>query len=107
MLNAILLTCTCPVDCSVIIKWQYNFYFPLDGHASKKEKKKKKGRLVSNSTKKRLFQAFTAVSGSSSAGEGCTDTNAYLKTLRIPWFNPFALEKGGGPGRISFCKLVL
>ena len=34
--------------------------------------------------KKRNFQAYTAVSGSFSAGKGCTDTNAFWKTLRIP-----------------------
>ena len=46
---------------------------------------------------KRIFpQAFTAVSGSSSAEEGCTDTSAYWKHS-----NFFAPENGVVPGWIS------
>ena len=37
------------------------------------------GRLICNLVKERLFQALTAVSGSSFAGEGCIDTNASWK----------------------------
>ena len=50
--------------------------------------------------KKRLFKAFTAVSGSSSAEEGYTDTNTYMKNT----LNLLALEKGVAPGWISLLQ---
>ena len=39
--------------------------------------------LAIATVKKHLFQAYTAVSGSSSAEEGCTDTNAYWEALLL------------------------
>ncbi len=51
---------------------------------------------------KRLFQAFTAISGSTSvrfsAEEGCTGNQCFLGNTQ----NPFALEKGVTSGWISF-----
>ena len=46
------------------------------------------------------FQAFTAVSGSSSE-EGCTDTNAYGGNI----LNPFTLEKGVASG-MDFLAII-
>ena len=45
--------------------------------------------------KKRLFQAFIAVSGSSSAGKGCI---FFLENVLIP----FALEKGVAAGFLLY-----
>ncbi len=66
-------------------------YFRLDGHLSKKKRGGGgggdnnglfvAGLFVFNFIKKRLFQVFTSVSGSSSAEEGCTDSDAYWETL--------------------------
>ena len=41
------------------------------------------GQLIHKSIKKRIFQAFISVSGSSSAEQGSTDTNACWKMLWI------------------------
>ena len=50
-----------------------------------KRKQSTMANSLTTQVKKRLFQAFTAVSVSSSfAGKGCTDTNALWKTLWIP-----------------------
>ena len=37
--------------------------------------------MLTTLVKKRLFQAFTAVSGSSCVEEDCIDTSAYCKAL--------------------------
>ena len=66
-------------------RFPYHYKRPYarpDAHT--KRKKINNGWLVCNSVKNYLFQAFTAVSGSSSAEESCGDINAYWKTLWIP-----------------------
>ena len=50
--------------------------------------------------KKRLFQTFTAVSESSSAEDGCTDTNAYQENI----LNSFTLGKIVPHGCFSCCE---
>ena len=61
------------IKTSLPVRWSY------------KQKRKKSTMADSNATlvKKRLFQAYTAVSGCSSAEEDWTDTNAYWEILRI------------------------
>ena len=69
-----------------------------------KTKQQNNGWHICNSVKKHLFQAFTAVSRSSSAEDGCTDTKCLLESNP----NPFSLKKGGGaPGWISFWSFVV
>ena len=81
-------SCTCPVDpvdCS-INKIVIKTFLPV--RRSQEQKRRVKNPIMAgsfcNSVTKCFFEAFTAVSGSSSAEEGCTDTNFILKILWSP-----------------------
>ena len=75
--------CICPGAIALSFTNSNKHYFWLDCHTNKNRGggEINNDLYMRNSIKKRLFQAFTAVSGSTSAEEDWTDTIAYWETL--------------------------